>query len=110
MKIFTILFLFISTYSFGQGKSVNRYKYAVDSVKKVVSENNVSIPFDALNGAKIQEADNAMRYFLKTDSVKRAIVVQILQIKKIDFSRISEKGDSLKITPEGIFLKLKTKR
>jgi hypothetical protein len=108
MKI--LFFLLISVACLGQGKSVNPYKYAVDSIHKVIAEKNVFIEFDALNGAKIIEADQAKQYFIKTDSIKRAIVIQMLQIKKIDFSRISEKGDSLIITSQGIKLKLKPKK
>jgi len=72
------------------------------------------IPFDALNGAQILEADNAAKYARKTDSVKWVIVlnmVAVLQAKgEIDPSRISTNCDSLKITPQGMEMKFKPKK
>jgi hypothetical protein len=60
-----------------------------------------------LNGAHIKEASSAAKYARQTDSLKWVIVRSMLQLKEVDFSRISDKGDSLVVTPEGIFLKFK---
>lgn len=100
MKL-TIILLLISVCALGQSP-VNPYKQVADQNKKP----EPTIAFDVLNGAYIQDADNAAKYLHRADSTKWAIVRTILQIKKIDFARLGS-GDSTLVTPEGIFLKLK---
>ncbi len=91
-QLLTLSLILISVACFGQKK-----------------ENHLSFKFDALNKAKIIEANNAAVYARKADSVKWKLVTDYLTVMKIDFAFISDKGDSLKVTPEGIELKLRTK-
>jgi len=80
--------------------------------KKIADQNKPEKPtidFDALNGAIVQERELALKNFLKADSAMSVIVTRMLQVKKIDFTLISKNPDSTKVTPEGIFLKLKPK-
>lgn len=93
MKL-TILFILISVCAFGQ----SAYKQIADHSKTL----KPTIEFDALNGAYIQDADNAAKYLHLADSIKWSIVRIMFQIKKIDLALVSQHPDSLKITPAGI--------
>ena len=99
---------FVCVIAFGQSP----YKQVADQNKKLVITPGweVVISFDALNGAYIQDAETSAKYAHRADSTKWAIVRTILQIKKVDLARISNNSDSTKVTPEGIFLKLKPKK
>lgn len=112
MKL-TILFMLVSVCAFGQPSQKPKEASTVIGCAGCdlkLLENRFSVPFDALNGAQIQEAENAAKYAHKTDSVKWVLVRGILQVSKVDFSRISDKGDSLQITPQGIVLKLRLRK
>ena len=112
MKILLTLLL-LSLYSFAFGQPSQNIT-VTDKIRLEQLGLLKKIPFDALNGAQIQEANNAAKYAHKTDSVKWAIVrnmVSVLQSKgEIDPSRISTNGDSLKITPQGMEMKFKPKK
>lgn len=101
MKL-TFILLIITFYGYAQSP-VNPYKIVADQNKKL----EPTFRFDALNAAIIQEDINAGRYKHKTDSARREVILRMLKVNHVDFARISEHPDSLKITPEGIFLKLK---
>jgi len=107
--LFTLIAISICSIGFGQVPIT-----VTDEVKLEQLGLLKKIPFDALNGAQIQEADNAAKYAHKTDSIKWVIVrsmVAILQAKgEIDPLRISTNGDSLKITPQGMEMKFKPKK
>lgn len=97
--LLTQLLLSICSMAFGQLP----YKQVADQNKK----EEPTFRFDALNAAIIKEDLNADRYKHNTDSAKWEVVRRMLQVNGINPQDVS---DSTRITPEGIFLKLKTKK
>lgn len=104
-----LILLFLSITAFGQSPSKDlksdqsQFQHTVFTQKEGVS----FINFDLLNAAYVKEAEKAAKYAHQTDSIKWAIVRNILTVAQIDFTRISQNGDSLKVTSEGVFLKLR---
>ena len=103
MKILiTILFICVSTLAFSQApKQITEIKF--DAYGKFAQNQHESLKAQAEHSVlsiqkQWQRVDSA--YF-------QGFIVGQLLANGIDLKRISIKGDSLKITPEGIFFKLK---
>jgi len=94
-----ILLLITSTICFAQSP----YKQVADQGKK----EQPTFKFDDLNAAIVKERNVALRNFQKADSAMQIIAIRMLNVHGIDPSTAS---DSTRITPEGIFLKLKPKK
>ena len=121
-SLLTILLLSICSICFGQ-TSVNPYKKIADhnnlkglSTGRIVRDSG-TFYFDAFNRSKIEYHDNLLKQFQenqkfvnKQDSAYWQFVKDFLIANKVDLDRVSPYGDSLKVTPEGIFLKLKPKK
>lgn len=121
--LFVLILCFVTINCFSQSgkKSGASEKVRVDTARlatantaplrftagESISSKSMVIYFDLLNAAYIKEADKAAKYAHQTDSIKWAIVRNILTVSQIDFTRISQNGDSLKVTSEGVFLKLR---
>lgn len=110
MKTLITILLFSSVVCFGQSP----YKQVADSGKgknvTITNQGDVVFQFDALNASKIIQHELAIKYAKKQDSLYWVLVREFLIANKVDFSRISDKGDSLKVTPNGVYLKLKPKQ
>ncbi len=75
---------------------------------KSFDENEVSLPFDAVNGSIVSESQNGHKQILKYDSTYLwPMINRFIILAKIDPKRISNHPDSLQITPEGLKFKLK---